>query len=196
MVAFTQQLTQFIRQLVPQMSDLELQAFCEKVVLRSLKKSEYFVRCGEKSGEVAFVIQGVFKQFYVDHDNREYIRNFNTEFSPIAAYASLITGEASDISIQALLDAKIFSIPYQSLLELYEGFPTWQKFGRLMAERQLLVRGRRERQFLLDDARSRYRSFLSEFPGLESRIPAYEVASFLGINAVTLSRIKSQLGKA
>lgn len=40
------------------------------------------------------------------------------------------------------------------------------------------------------NAETRYRNFLSKYPGLENRINQYHIASYLGITPVALSRIR------
>ena len=52
----------------------------------------------------------------------------------------------------------------------------------------------REREFLLFDAETRYKSFLNTFPGLERRIKQHLIASYLGITPVALSRIRKKMG--
>jgi CRP-like cAMP-binding protein len=51
----------------------------------------------------------------------------------------------------------------------------------------------REKELLLDDAETRYRSFLKEFPAGQHRLKQHLVASYLGITPVGLSRIRRRL---
>jgi CRP-like cAMP-binding protein len=51
----------------------------------------------------------------------------------------------------------------------------------------------KERQLLIHSAKERYRIFLKEFPDLESRISQYQIASYLGISPVSLSRIRKEM---
>jgi len=41
----------------------------------------------------------------------------------------------------------------------------------------------------MQDAKARYQQFLKDYPGLESRVRQYHVASYLGISPVSLSRL-------
>jgi hypothetical protein len=49
---------------------------------------------------------------------------------------------------------------------------------------------RREAELLLLDAAQRYQSFLEEFRALANRIPLHQVASYIGITNVALSRLR------
>jgi hypothetical protein len=67
--------------------------------------------------------------------------------------------------------------------------PALERVGRLVAETEFVNRAIRERLFLIADARARYLNFLEKFEHFRSRIPQHKIASFLGLNPVTLSRV-------
>lgn len=52
---------------------------------------------------------------------------------------------------------------------------------------------RRMEGFLFDDAKQRYRKFLLDNPGLAGRITQTHLASYLGIERQTLTRIRKQM---
>ena len=52
---------------------------------------------------------------------------------------------------------------------------------------------RREKSLLTDNAETRYRIFLKEYPGFIDRFKHYHIASYLGISNVSLSRIRRKL---
>ncbi|MBL4593010.1 MAG: hypothetical protein JKX68_04245 [Flavobacteriales bacterium] len=47
----------------------------------------------------------------------------------------------------------------------------------------------------LQDATQRYKNFQNQFPNLEQLIPQYHVATYLGISATQLSRLRNKLAK-
>jgi hypothetical protein len=53
----------------------------------------------------------------------------------------------------------------------------------------------REASLILDDAETRYLSFLRDFPNLEGRLKLHHIASHLGMSPVSLSRVRKKLGK-
>ena len=60
-----------------------------------------------------------------------------------------------------------------------------------LAEDFFLQEEKREMSLVILDAQERYALFQEEFPGLEFDIPQYQVASYLGITPVQLSRIRA-----
>ena len=51
----------------------------------------------------------------------------------------------------------------------------------------------RQSSFLLKNATERYLNFQTLYPGLEKRVKQSDIASYLGINPVSLSRIRHHL---
>jgi CRP-like cAMP-binding protein len=68
-----------------------------------------------------------------------------------------------------------------------------QQLNCKIAESLFIKKERREATLLLDDAKTRYLNFLEEYPGLETRLKQYHIASYLGITPVSLSRVRAQL---
>lgn len=56
-----------------------------------------------------------------------------------------------------------------------------------------MIKEKRERDLLLLDAETRYKNFLTEFPGMDQRIKQGIIASYLGIKPETLSRIRRKI---
>jgi len=79
-------------------------------------------------------------------------------------------------------------------LALRDRYLCWQEVAARYAEMLFAEKERREREFLSDDAATRYRTFLADSPDLESRLPQYFIASYLGITPVALSRIRGRAG--
>ncbi|MEZ4743900.1 MAG: hypothetical protein R3B45_15885 [Bdellovibrionota bacterium] len=59
-----------------------------------------------------------------------------------------------------------------------------------MAEKYMINRDSREKTLLIESAAERYQSFLQQHASLKDRLLEYDIASYLGINPATLSRIK------
>jgi len=62
-----------------------------------------------------------------------------------------------------------------------------------IAEYFFVEKEKKELEIVLLDASQRYKIFHMEFPTLEQLIQQYHIASYLGISATQLSRIRHQL---
>ena len=111
----------------------------------------------------------------------------------VAAYSALLMKQPSRLFIQALEDTKLLVADYSVYRSLSESQAGLQRLNCRIAEFLFIKKERRESALLLDDAKTRYLSFLEEYPGLEARLKQHHIASYLGVTPVTLSRIRAQL---
>ena len=189
-----ERLLTFMRSLGPVPDDV-MAIMREQVTTRRFAKREHFIRVGDPADAISLVVAGVVKVYYVIEDGSEHIRAFQDEGKPAAPYSALLTGAPSDVAIQALEDSRLLTMPYSRFASFYERFPVWQQVGRRLAEAVLMERERREYELLTMSAADRYRAFCESSPSLLQRLPQYEIAAYLGVSPVSLSRIRAKLGK-
>ena len=111
----------------------------------------------------------------------------------MGAYSSLLTQEANKIAQQFLTDSSVWLANYESIVRLYPEHQDLERLGRRIAEYYFLEKEKKELEMALMDADQRYLIFREEFPRLEMQIPQYHIASYLGISATQLSRIRRKM---
>ncbi len=158
-----------------------------------LEKNEYLVSEGDVPRKMAFVISGIFRAFYLTESGDEKTIVFRGKGKPLSAYSSFIKNQYSKFSIQALEDSVLLYISIKDFEKLLSGDSFWQINTGKYYMNIFIEKEKREREFLSDDAETRYKNFLTEYPGLENKINHYHIASYLGISNVTLSRIRNKL---
>ncbi|MCD1260798.1 Crp/Fnr family transcriptional regulator [Paenibacillus athensensis] len=170
-------------------SEEEWQAFFRGTTLRRVKTGTDLVRAGDLVQSAFFCIEGLFRLYYTLPDGREYNKSFVGEREFFTSYGALITQRPSFFSIQALEDALVLEIPYPFLQELMNAHHKWERFVRQGVEALYLKKEERERQLLYASARQRYDHFIRQYPSLAGRLPQYQIAAYLGISPVSLSRL-------
>ena len=160
-----------------------------------LQKGSYFVRAGEIPKKLVFVVTGLLRLFYIDVNGAEFNKSFSAENGFVAAYSGLLLQEPSRLFVEALEDSQLLVADYAAYQTLAEGHICWQIINRKIAENLFVKKEKRESELLLDNATTRYLTFLAEYPNLENRLKQYHIASYLGITPVSLSRIRTQLKK-
>ncbi|MEZ4850548.1 MAG: Crp/Fnr family transcriptional regulator, partial [Bacteroidia bacterium] len=75
----------------------------------------------------------------------------------------------------------------------YDQSKNWERFGRIIAESAYAIATNRFESFLFLSARERYLQMLHDYPRFIHRIPLYHLASYLGIERESLSRIRKEL---
>jgi CRP-like cAMP-binding protein len=157
-----------------------------------LLKNEYFAKENKTARQIAFLKTGVVRAFFINQEGKDYNKQFFVGQSLIGAYTSLLTGNVNLIAQQALTDCIIYTCDYTSLTKLYDECPDLERFARKVAEYYFLEKEKKEIEIVLLDASQRYLLFKKEFPTLEQLISQFHIASYLGISATQLSRIRRQ----
>ncbi|SEB52729.1 cAMP-binding domain of CRP or a regulatory subunit of cAMP-dependent protein kinases [Tenacibaculum sp. MAR_2009_124] len=158
-----------------------------------LKKKEFFVREGEYARQIGFLESGIVRAYFLNQAGKEYNKQFFVGPSIIGAYTSLLTKQPNKIAQQALTDCTILTAEYSEIEKLFENYHEIERLGRKIAEHYFLEKEQKEIEMALLDADKRYLIMKERFPGLESIIPQYYIASYLGISRTQLSRIRKKL---
>jgi len=161
--------------------------------VKTLSKGELLLSQGELSKNFYYITKGIIRYFYTSENGKEFNKSFHLENEFAGSLLSTKMGLPSTFNIQALEDCQLITIAYSELAKLYDSHPCWEKIGRVMAEDLAMEKERREREFLLDDAQTRYKTFIKNHPKLVDRISLGHIASYLGITQVQLSRIRKNI---
>jgi CRP-like cAMP-binding protein len=161
---------------------------------KQLEKGEVFIRQGEVCRKVAFIVSGIFRNYYL-HDGVEVTACFCLEHTFLTSYASLVTRQVSKMEIQALENSVLLVIQLSDLEKLYNLHPFWEKTGRLTAEREFIVLESHNISRYDESALEKYSRIMQDTPELINRVPLQNLASFLGITPETLSRVRREFAK-
>jgi CRP-like cAMP-binding protein len=174
------------------LSDYELEITTSSFILKSFKAKEIFLEQGYVSNHLGFIKSGIFRSFYFDNNANEITTHFFQANSVVISVNSFIDQTVSKEAIVAIEDSELFVITYQKLQELYQSVPVWQLICKDFAEitnKSLLAR---LSQFQTLSATERYHTFCSNNPDIVKKVALRHIASYLGIDIATLSRIRKK----
>ena len=157
-----------------------------------LKAGEYFLREGQICRHVAFVATGLVR-YYINYDGIEKTLFFSREGEFVSDYQSFLPQVGSRKNIQALEDTHLYVITRENLHRFYREVREGERFGRLGIEDVFMVLMQQLDSLYLDTPEMRYRRFLELYSWLAQRIPQYYIASYVGVRAPSLSRIRKRL---
>lgn len=163
----------------------------KSVIVKELKRNEHFLRQGEVCKYLGFIVKGYVRLYFLA-DGEEITKDFNFENSFCGSYASFSLQQPSRFNVLAMEKVSLYAIGREALFNFYNKYPNGQKFGRLSMENMFIRKENREASFLLDPAEQRYKDLLIQYPRIEQRVPLKYLASYLGITAETLSRIRAK----
>jgi hypothetical protein len=161
-------------------------------IQKELQKLDYFCNVEKVATKIAFLQKGVVRSFYTNNEGQELNKNFFVSPAFIGAYSSLITQTPNKLAQQALTNCIIWETDYANIKQLYDICPDLERLGRLIAEYYFVEKEIREVNLLNLEAKDYYKIFQNQYPTLEQQIPQYHIASFLGITATQLSRIRAE----
>lgn len=157
--------------------------------VKHFAKGEHFLLAGDVCREAAFVESGVFR-FYINTGERDATYYFAAENEFICDYPSFLPQRPSSINIQALEAAEIRALSFDDLQRFYREINFGERFGRLIAEEIFVDSIQQLTSFYQDKPAVRYQNFVHRFPQLVQRLPQYYIASYVGIEPQSLSRIR------
>jgi CRP-like cAMP-binding protein len=183
---------QFLRQSLDTINPLADAAWAEVeqlVAPRMVAKGEHLLRAGERARSVFFVSRGLLREYYIDSAGHESTRRFCAEGEFSGSLADLLASGPAACAIEAIEPGEIWQVDWNRFDACTERHASLMKLMRRFAEALYVRKMQREFEMLALSADERYRRFVREFPGLESRLPRRMIASYLGITPVHLSRI-------
>ena len=158
-------------------------------------KGQYFAREGDIPNRLGFITNGLMKYYYIDDEGNEWIKHFSAENDFVSSYGSFLYQTPSLYFIEAMEDTTSLTISFKLYIENINQSKTWCAIARKYTEKIYYDKERREASFLKMNGTERYLNFIEEYKHLTNRINVKDMASFLGLTSVSLSRIRSKLSK-
>lgn len=158
--------------------------------VRLLKKDSFFLQEGEKSTEIGFIINGIFRSYYIDKMGNDVTKYFYQEGDVLFSYAAHLSQKESGYYIQALEDSEILVAKIYDFEKIVEENYKLLLYYKKMIDSVLVMKEEHAASFKLLNGTERYKEFVARNPDLDKRIKQCHLASYLGITPVSLSRIK------
>ncbi|MEM7658423.1 MAG: Crp/Fnr family transcriptional regulator [Bacteroidota bacterium] len=179
----------------PELSSEEWHYLQEHTCLESRKRKTHVLQAGEVQKSIPFVVSGLIRGYYHNEKGEDITISFAKEHGYVTHYAAFLAQTPSQYSFQCLEDSEIIQLPYEAMQAGYRQFQGLERFGRLIAEQILSFQQQRITAFQFLSAEERYLQFLADFPDLFHRVSLSHLASYLGIQRPSLSRIRKQLAE-
>lgn len=178
-----------IGQVIDSFSEIHLNMLYDISVKKEIQKESFILKQGEKCKYLWFIEKGAVRA-YETIDGNERTTYFFTENNFFTNYYCWVTGDKSDISFVAVEDCSIIEIDYPKLELLCQEHHIFDTIGRKMAER-IFVKEFQLRKLLLNcNATERYEYLENNVPALFQRFHLKDIASFIGVTDVSVSRIR------
>lgn len=180
-----------MREIYP-LSDSDCEMFRDAFRVKTFQKNEIWTAPDQFCKEIGFLSKGIFRMYYL-HDGKEINTHFFFEGEFVTDYQSFLSKGSSRCYISALENSEIVMFSYNDLQKAYDHSHTWERFGRVVSENCYLEAMRRSESFLFQNGEQRYIDLLKKSPHIFERIPLYHIASYLGLERESLSRLRRKI---
>lgn len=170
----------------------ELFLFMQRLKPLSLKKHAFYLKEGQVCKSMVIVYKGGLR-YFSRSEKGDYTLGFAFEGEWIGDYESFLLQTPSDCFIEALEDCELFTLSYADMQALYQHSQRFEKFGRIIAENLFIKTAKSKRNLMVQSAEDRYLDLLTSQPHILERLPQHLIASYLGIQPQSLSRIRAKI---
>lgn len=170
----------------------EMKTLLEKIsTVRTVYKDSIILEQGRHCNHLWFINNGAVKA-YEWIDGNERVSHFFMSNMFFTNYYCWVTKKTSDLTYKAVEESEIVEIDYPKLEELCARHHIFDTIGRKMAERIFVQEYFNKKLLLNYTAKQRYEYFEKEQPEIFHHFALKDIASFIGITDVSLSRIRKE----
>lgn len=160
-------------------------------IFHTFKKGTILLREGEKTQNNYFVLKGCIRKYYMI-DGEEKTTAFFTEIEGLTPHC-VKNNTPSEYFVSCVEDSIVLVSTADMGIELNAKFPKFQMMCGMLSEELLAKQQVSFDEFKTSSPEQRYRSLLQNRPDLIQRVPQHQLASFLGITPVSLSRLRARI---
>lgn len=166
--------------------------FSNLLFIKSFDKKDILVEEGKQCNYIYFITEGSCYSYLTDEKGEEHAIQFALEGYWISDLYSFFSGKKAIYTVKALEPTKVLALNKDSFHKACDSMPVFDKYFRLLIQNAFVALQYRLAKTHSEDAESRYNEFAMAYPQFVQRIPQYLIASYLGIKAPSLSRIRKE----
>ncbi|WP_412985306.1 Crp/Fnr family transcriptional regulator [Pontimicrobium sp. IMCC45349] len=161
---------------------------------RRLKKKETIAIQGEfPVREIFLLVSGVMRAYVNAESGKQFNKKIFVPTSFVGPLTSLVKNSISGLTYEALTDCKVYSINYDDFVALCKRDIIISNLYSKILEFVFIQYEKRSIELMAMDATERYLKLKERIPNIDDLIPQFQIASYLSITPVQLSRIRKKL---
>jgi len=173
-------------------ADIELWIeFTKYVKLRSFGKNEVIKDYHKTEKYINILISGSVAHFVLA-EHKDICINLYYQNQIFSDYLSFITQSPTIIKTESLEDSIVWSIKHSDLNELYARSVKGMLIGKAISDAMFIRKQFEQINLLTLSPRERYLKLITSRPEIFQRTPLKIIASYLGVTAESLSRIRKK----
>ena len=180
---------------VSPVSEASLDLIVNLIEVETYAKGNLFIDIGKKNNKEYFVFQGVCRSFVYSPEGDEVTISYFLENEVLSPNKTRTANQLSQLNFQALTHLSIASMDSDKFEQLMIDHLDIREFGNRVLQNELLVKVEKEIGFASLNAKERLILFREKYHFLENLISHVDIASYLGITNISLSRLRKEIMK-
>lgn len=173
----------------------ELAIFNQLLDHKLIPKKTILLQEGEICNFEAFIVKGCIRTYYINENGFEVTLQFGIENWWASDMASFHEQTPSKVFIESLEDCDLLLLHHLTKDELLKQVPKFERVFRIMVQRNLCATQNRLIGSISKTAQEKYLEFIEKYPTIPQRVAQHYIASYLGISAEFLSKVRAKLNK-
>ena len=174
------------------LSEIEKTAILEDMETKNFKKGTILLREDQIPKENYFVLKGCIRKYLIVNGEEKTLEFFTKE-QWILLTDSTGMPPPSNHYLICIEDCTLVIGNEKKGDKLLKRFPKFQDLSRIVLQKQILKQQLLASSFITDSPEERYKKLQELRPELISKVPQYQLASYLGIKPESLSRIRKRI---
>ncbi len=187
--------TRHIVNKVSPVSEGSLDLISDLISVEIYEKGEVFIDRGKKNNKEYFVYEGVCRSFLLSPEAEEVTISYFLEGGILSPNKTRTANQISHLNFQALTKLTVASLNADKFEQLMIDHIDIREFGNMVLQNELLAKVEKEIALASLNAKERLILFREKYHFLENLISHVDIASYLGITNISLSRLRKELIK-
>lgn len=142
-----------------------------------------------------FIVSGYMRLFHYNDDGQEITSHINCPPGFITPYVNFINQTKADVNVECITECALLRITKIDLDFLIRQSTAFKDFSIWVFQQSIAYNENRSNELATLTAEQRYKMLIENYPQILHNVPLQYIASFLGMNAKSLSRIRKQMIK-
>ncbi len=174
-------------------SEVSFKKLEKLATFRKIPANTLLAEAGTIQKNVYMLVSGVISAYVDSESGKHFSKRLFTPISFVGALTAILKNEPTKVNYITLTNCKIYELNFQDFKDLCR---KELEVGRLyvkVLEQVFISYEERNLDLMTLNATESYLKLRKQIPDIDSLIPQYQIASYLNISPVQLSRIRKKL---
>ena len=178
---------------ISDISEVSFHKILKITTFRRVPANTLLVKHGTIRRKLYMLVTGVISAYVTSDSGKQFNKRLFTPISFAGALTSMIKNQANEVNYLTLTDCKIYEIDFDKFKKLCEKDFEISKLYTKLLENVFVTYEERSLDLMRLNATDKYLKLRQEIADIDNLIPQYQIASYINITPVQLSRIRKKL---